>query len=305
MKLRQVASGWEFESEKDLEDLVWNNLEKLFGYKPLKRQYQVSGQYCDILAFGKNQELVIIELKNSEDRYIVQQLTRYCDALLDEKPFPKYINFQVPIVLIAVTPNFHRDNYIDRKYHQLKFNFLQFKIMYHDQKFSLNLINVDSSLNWKLDFDYLPENHVNKNISSPHKRFYQLIEKCIPQQRSKLFKFRETILQFDDRMQEIAQDGGIYYGNAKTKHCAELRLNSKRELVLFLWLPRNFYSGSQANSTRMRIWTDWKNAAIVRPAAKGLGRITSYDIEFAKRNSKNQSLDIFLYHALNKWFERI
>ncbi|MBD2137621.1 hypothetical protein H6F32_08490 [Anabaena sp. FACHB-1237] len=25
MKLRQVASGWEFESEKYLEDLVWNN----------------------------------------------------------------------------------------------------------------------------------------------------------------------------------------------------------------------------------------------------------------------------------------
>jgi hypothetical protein len=32
MKLRQVASGWEFESEKDLEDLVWNNLEKIFGF---------------------------------------------------------------------------------------------------------------------------------------------------------------------------------------------------------------------------------------------------------------------------------
>jgi RecB family endonuclease NucS len=114
MKLRQVASGWEFESEKDLEDLVWNNLEKIFGYKPLKRQYQVSGQYCDILAFGKNKELVIIELKNSEDRYIVQQLTRYYHALLDEQPFSEHINFQVPIVLIAVTPNFHRDNHIDR-----------------------------------------------------------------------------------------------------------------------------------------------------------------------------------------------
>jgi hypothetical protein len=55
----------------------------------------------------------------------------------------------------------------------------------------------------------------------------------------------------------------------------------------------------------MRIWTDWNNAAIVRPAAKGLGKITATDIKFAKQNSKNQSLDIFLYHALNKWFERI
>lgn len=65
------------------------------------------------------------------------------------------------------------------------------------------------------------------------------------------------------------------------------------------------YSYTIANSTRIRIWTDWNNAAIVRPAAKGLGKITATDIEFAKQNSKNQSLDIFLYHALNKWFERI
>lgn len=305
MKLRQLASGWEFESEKDLEDFVWNNLEKLFGYKPLNRQHQVNGQYCDILAFGKNKELVVIELKNSEDRYIVQQLTRYYDAIIDKRPFSEHINFQVPIVLIAVAPNFHRDNHIDRKYHQLKFHFLQFKIICQDQKFSLNLINIDTNFHWKLGFDYLLENHVNKNISSPCKRFYQLIEKCTPQQRDKLLIFRETILQFDNRMQEIVQNGGIYYGNGKIKHCAELRLNSKKELVLFLWLPRNFLWGTQANIYRFRIWTDWNNAAIVRPAAKGLGKITSQDIEFAKQNSKNQSLNIFLYHALRKWFERI
>ncbi|MBD1214635.1 MAG: endonuclease NucS domain-containing protein [Dolichospermum sp.] len=309
MKLRQVATGWEFESEKDLEDLVWNNLEKLFGYKPLKRQYQVSGQYCDILAFGKNQELVIIELKNSEDRYIVQQLTRYYDALLDEKPFYEHINFQVPIVLIAVTPNFHRDNYTDRKYHQLKFNFLQFKIICQEQKFSLNIINTDTTLNWKLDFDYSPENHVNRNIPSPHKRLYQLIERCNLQQKQKssLLKFRETILQFDDRMQEIAEDGGIYYGNGKTKHCAELRLNSsKKELVLFLWLPRNFLWGDiQENIDRFRIWTDWKNAAIVMPVSRGLGKVNPTRIKFAKEDAKNRSLNIFIYEALRRWFERI
>jgi hypothetical protein len=55
----------------------------------------------------------------------------------------------------------------------------------------------------------------------------------------------------------------------------------------------------------MRIWTDWNNAAIVRPAAKGLGKITATDIKFAKQNSKNQSLNKFLYHALDNWFKRI
>ncbi|MFM5943937.1 MAG: DUF91 domain-containing protein, partial [Dolichospermum sp.] len=163
-------------------------------------------------------------------------------------------------------------------------------------------------LNWKLDFDYSLENHVNKNIPSPHKRLHQLIERCNLQQKQKssLLKFRETILQFDDRMQEIAQDGSIYYGNGKTEYCAELRLNSKKELVLFLWLPRNFLWGDiQENIYRFRIWTDWNKATIVKAVDKGFGEITATDIEFAKQNSKNRSLNIFIYESLRRWFERI
>lgn len=108
-------------------------------------------------------------------------------------------------------------------------------------------------------------------------------------------------------MQEIAKDGSVYYGNGKTKNCAELRLNSsKKELVLFLWLPRNFLWGDiQENIDRFRIWTDWNNAAIVKAVDKKLGKITSTEIEFAKQNSKNQSLNIFFHRALKNWFERI
>ncbi|MFM6312348.1 MAG: hypothetical protein ACKPGB_29580 [Dolichospermum sp.] len=107
-------------------------------------------------------------------------------------------------------------------------------------------------------------------------------------------------------MQEIAQDGSIYYGNGKTEYCAELRLNSKKELVLFLWLPRNFLWGDiQENIYRFRIWTDWNKATIVKAVDKGFGEITATDIEFAKQNSKNRSLNIFIYESLRRWFERI
>jgi len=66
-----------------LEDFVWNHLEQLFQFFPLKRQYISKGEICDILAL-KDKQLAILELKNSEDRYIVQQLSRYYDSLIDE-----------------------------------------------------------------------------------------------------------------------------------------------------------------------------------------------------------------------------
>ncbi|NES03910.1 MAG: hypothetical protein F6K22_14290 [Okeania sp. SIO2F4] len=49
-------------------------------------------------------------MKNIEDRGIVQQLTRYYDALLDEKPFSDKVDYQQPARLVAITPSFHRDN---------------------------------------------------------------------------------------------------------------------------------------------------------------------------------------------------
>lgn len=38
-----------------------------------KCQYTVAGEICDILALGKSNNLVIIELKNNEDRYLIPQ----------------------------------------------------------------------------------------------------------------------------------------------------------------------------------------------------------------------------------------
>ncbi len=82
--LRKTGQGWEFEGEQALEDFTWANLKQLLKLTPLKRQYVVKGQICDILAVDENKRLVVLELKNSEDRYIVQQLTRYYDALLND-----------------------------------------------------------------------------------------------------------------------------------------------------------------------------------------------------------------------------
>lgn len=142
--LKKVDGSWSFANENNLENFVWSKLNSLFGLSPLKRQCAVYGDICDILALDENSRLVILELKNVEDRYIVQQLTRYYHSLLEEKPFQQQVNYQLPIRLIAVAPSFHRHNLIDRKYHKLSFEFISFTIIQQHNNVYLQLTNLDT-----------------------------------------------------------------------------------------------------------------------------------------------------------------
>lgn len=114
--LRKIGDSWQFESEALLEDFFRKNLQEILGLKVLSQQHYINGQVCDLIAISPDGEIVIVELKNCEDRYIVQQLTRYFDAVLQEKPFQEVVDYSKPIKLLAITPGFHRDNWIDRKY---------------------------------------------------------------------------------------------------------------------------------------------------------------------------------------------
>lgn len=118
--LKKVGESWQFASENNLEDFVWSQLNILFELLLLKQKYIEFGNICDILAVDKNNRLVIVELKNVEDRYIVQQLTRYYHSIPENKPFQQQINYQLPVRLIAIAPSFHRHSWIDKKYHKLR-----------------------------------------------------------------------------------------------------------------------------------------------------------------------------------------
>ncbi|NJL89634.1 MAG: DUF91 domain-containing protein [Coleofasciculaceae cyanobacterium SM2_1_6] len=117
--VRENGEIWEFINEVALEDFLWDNLEVLWGLIPFQRQLNINGQICDILALDKDRSLVILELKNTEDRYILQQLTRYYDAVVRSKPFPDQIDYSRSIKLVAIKPQFHRDNHTDRQYSKI------------------------------------------------------------------------------------------------------------------------------------------------------------------------------------------
>jgi RecB family endonuclease NucS len=188
--LRKTGTGWEFESEVALEDFVWTNLKQLLGLTPRKRQYRVNGQICDIVAVDENKRLVVLELKNVEDRGIVQQLTRYYDALLDEKPFHEEIDYEQPVSLVAITPTFHKDNLTDRKYHRISFHFLQFKIIQDEDKLYLQLKDIDTQQVSQLEILHKEKND-NNEIPSPPRICRTLLSKCTDYEQEAILKIRE------------------------------------------------------------------------------------------------------------------
>ena len=46
---------------------------------------------------------------------------------------------------MAIAPNFHKDNFTDRKYHKFFFQFLQFKIIQNSQILYLHLQDTDTN----------------------------------------------------------------------------------------------------------------------------------------------------------------
>ena len=262
VNLIKTGNSWKFATEADLEDFVWANLKELFELIPLKRQYYVKGQICDILALNDKKQLVVLELKNGEDRYIVQQLTRYYEALLENKPFQEKVDYEQPISLIAIKPNFHRDNFTDRKYSHLSIQFLNFQILITNQNFYLELKDLDSGKLLKVEIPH-QERDVNEDIPAPPRAIINRLAKChnsSENEREAVLRIRKKILGFDKRIQEIVKPNSIEYGKGKSKLCAEFYFGStisgfKGRPNLFLRLPEPEPYLKQ-NTLRMHIFPD-------------------------------------------------
>jgi RecB family endonuclease NucS len=281
--LKKSGGKWGFDSEKALEDFVHDNLNSLLGMTPLRRQYSVNREVCDILAIDQNKRLVVIELKNSEDRYIVQQLTRYFASLRQEKAFPPEVDSHQPSRLIAITPRFHNHNLIDREYSKLCFEFLEFEAVHENNHFYLILKNIDTGKIIKTEILYQEKDayKLSENLPDPPKALQNILSKATANATKRLLEIRERILGFHERIQEITATGVVKYGRGKTKLCAEIRLNSSGlsplpdspgitslpdssvgRPLLYLYLPMLRVGKSAVG--RMQIWTnDWKNIAIL------------------------------------------
>jgi RecB family endonuclease NucS len=262
MKLSRVGEMWQFDNEYVLEDLVWHHLLALLNLQPFKRQFSVRGQFCDILAIDHDHQLVVIELKNVEDRYVVQQLTRYYDALKQEKPFGAEVNWDKPIRLIAIAPSFHPDTNTDCLYNRLDIERITFSLEEIEQRIYLKLTCHNGNILSKLAIPRHTENPTAEiAIASPPRKLLNWLSHDSETKFQKLINVREQIIGFDQRMREVIEPQAIIYGKGKTNPCAEIRRQNlgasskspKWSTTLFLWLPD--LDGS-SRIFRMMIWPD-------------------------------------------------
>jgi RecB family endonuclease NucS len=243
--LRKSDKGWMFAEERILEDFLWLHLESSLDLIPLKRQFTIKGEYCDILAKTKDNQLVVLELKNCEDRYIIHQLTRYYHGLFVEKPFKDSINYDLPIRLIAIAPDFHRHNFIDRQYNKLEIEFIRFSIIERLDKFYLNLHLPDrEEITIKEPIPLSETNsseiqHVEQiKIEPPPRMLINFLDKLSSTKKREILRLRGKMLASDRRIKEIKVSNGMFYGRGRTKPCCHFKFDRVNDfLKCDLWLP--------------------------------------------------------------------
>ena len=78
----------EFESEKDLQNFVEKNMEKLFSIKFIKSKFQIDKYRFDSVGFNKDEDwnsFVIFEYKKSQNYSLIDQGYAYLNTALDRK----------------------------------------------------------------------------------------------------------------------------------------------------------------------------------------------------------------------------
>ncbi len=318
--LKKTGNKWEFSSEQVLEDFIWSNLGILFGLIPLMRRYTVFREIRNILAQDHNGQLVVIKIKNSQNRGIVQQLTRCYAQLIEQKPFPEHINYDQDIRILAITPGFHKDSLLDRKYHKLLFEFWQFEIIEETNNLFLQVKNLDNSQAIQCEVPQeIAEIPPVVTIYPEPSELQIITQQCNSQQQAEIIRIRDSILSFHVGMQETISPGSIKYGRGKSKLCAEIVCENVSKLPSFyLHLPipqknrlKSIDEPEISNGIgRMRILTDdWQSVVLIYYSKNQKSISGYYDFDdFANYvNTKNYPqapLDILIDIALENWLTK-
>lgn len=251
-----MVDQWQFPDEQTLEETVWSHLGSLFSLNVLSRQFIIQNQICDLLAIDGRGQLVILELKNVEDRYILPQLTRYYHAVVQEQPFAERVDYTLPVRLVAIAPTFHAHTLIDREYSRLDVELWTFRLIADGDSLWLELKQWESDQTPQVKVpDAIRPFMVAIGDDAPPpvplppplpRSLQQLMEPLSSEQQAYVLRLRERILSFDERMIELGRTTTTQYGLRKgekdvykTKLCAEFISFhvGGPYLRLMLWLP--------------------------------------------------------------------
>ena len=243
-KLIYLGGEIRFQSERDLEDYIEENFSELFPDLVLvKRQLSIKRQQCDLLCCTKSvNQPVIIELKNEEDRGVVSQLTRYRKALLEEKPFSNYIDYSLPVRLVAIAPTFHEDNYTDKEASKFENDlyFCKFSVENHNSAGKLKVCGKSYDIIYPifgLPGIPLSPDSTTSGLPVSILNFLGKLDKEYHDD----FRAIRTLFLSQPKVKEMVSPtyGKLLYGTGEGKNHKKLAeiTNTGKGLCLFLWLP--------------------------------------------------------------------
>lgn len=244
IKLSFDGKNVRFSSEKDLEAYIEQNFNLIFpDLTLLARQYTILDRRCDLICCKKeNSQAVVIELKNQEDRYVVTQLVRYHKSIIISKPFDTIIDYSLPIELVAISPSFHSDNYIDKEYSKLELQtyLYEFDIKYLNTRANFKILDRYFELNYPILglVDSYDVRAVDKDFlfSKPGQFYQRLDSEC---RQDFLNLHYRLISQAAVKCWTSNNYRCILYGTGTGQNhqkLAEIN-NGGQNLYLYLWLP--------------------------------------------------------------------
>lgn len=243
-KLVYVGREIRFQSEKDLEDYIEAYFNIIFTDLVLvKRQHNIKMQRCDLLCCTKTvKQPVVIELKNEEDRGIVSQLTRYRKAILIDKPFAEQIDYSFPVMLVAIAPTFHEDNYTDKESSKFQddFCFWEFSVENYNNSGKFKLCGQTYDIPYPI-FG-LPEIPPNSELYNSGLPVFtsNFIGSLSPEYHNDFMALR-SLLVSQPKVKEMVSPTyrKILYGTGEGENHKKLAeiTNTGKGLCLFLWLP--------------------------------------------------------------------
>jgi hypothetical protein len=288
----------EFDSEQYLELFFWNIVLPKVGLKPLARQHSCLHGICDILAITQNRQLVIIELKNTKDTNIIEQLTNYFDAIIQEKPFSENIDYTKSILLYAVSPSYGSRTKSVLKYHKLNFSVLTYQIQVIEHKCQFQLSNwLTQERIAAIEIEKIDLSIQRNEVPKPSAGFTRLLSKSSPEEVDLLIQMRNRIYHFSHqnnyKITESTQGFWTRFQRTKNFPIIEIGFMPKhKSLQVYLWLPfttinghRNSYRNDTKNYQRtsmMRIWLTGNQVNHIGYIDKGRKSwliVTSEDLE--------------------------
>lgn len=189
-KMKQLKKK-DFKLEKELQNLVEENLKELFGIKFLDTEYSTGerhGGRMDTLGIDENNSPVILEYKKNKNQNIINQALFYLDWLLDHKSAfellvrdtlnqKKDVDWSSPRVL-CIAEEFNKYDTYAVEQMKRPIELIQYRV-FEDDLFALNILTAakdSGSTQITKNKDYKVENHLKKADSKIKELYKELSE---------------------------------------------------------------------------------------------------------------------------------